>query len=82
MLNRDVRQFGKKFMFGGKDETCWNSDQVAKPIHGSLDHPWLGWLLVDCSDNLAAESPFGHSPLLNSIHKGNLQPYKVEIHLQ
>ncbi len=28
MLNRDVRQFGKKFMFDGDEETCWNSDQV------------------------------------------------------
>jgi len=32
VLNRDVRQFGKKFMFDGKDETCWNSDQVAVPL--------------------------------------------------
>ena len=28
MLNRDSRQFGKKFMFDGQEETCWNSDQV------------------------------------------------------
>ena len=28
VLNRDVRQFGKSFMFDGDDETCWNSDQV------------------------------------------------------
>ena len=27
MLNRDVKQFGKKFMFDGNEETCWNSDQ-------------------------------------------------------
>ncbi|XP_052395306.1 nuclear receptor 2C2-associated protein-like [Carassius gibelio] len=27
VLNRDVRQFGKKFMFDGNEETCWNSDQ-------------------------------------------------------
>eukprot|EP00039_Didymoeca_costata_P023745 m.8084 g.8084 ORF g.8084 m.8084 type:complete len:146 (-) comp3838_c0_seq1:179-616(-) len=26
-LNRDVKQFNKKFMFDGLDETCWNSDQ-------------------------------------------------------
>eukprot|EP00729_Bicosta_minor_P014199 gene14199-19047_t len=26
-LNRDVKQFGKKFLFDGEDETCWNSDQ-------------------------------------------------------
>ncbi len=30
MLNKDVKQFGKKFMFDGLDETCWNSDQVQK----------------------------------------------------
>ncbi len=28
VLNRDVRHFGKKFMFDGDEETCWNSDQV------------------------------------------------------
>ena len=28
VLNRDVKQFGKQFMFDGDDETCWNSDQV------------------------------------------------------
>ncbi|XP_060736121.1 nuclear receptor 2C2-associated protein [Tachysurus vachellii] len=27
VLNRDVKQFGKKFMFDGSEETCWNSDQ-------------------------------------------------------
>lgn len=28
MLNRDVKQFGKKHMFDTNEETCWNSDQV------------------------------------------------------
>lgn len=28
VLNRDNKQFGKKFMFDDQDETCWNSDQV------------------------------------------------------
>ena len=28
MLNRDAKQFGKKYMFDDNDETCWNSDQV------------------------------------------------------
>ncbi|NWU73227.1 NR2CA protein, partial [Pterocles burchelli] len=27
VLNRDVKQFGKKRMFDGSEETCWNSDQ-------------------------------------------------------
>ena len=27
-LNRDTKQFGKKFLFDGREETCWNSDQV------------------------------------------------------
>merc|ERR1712086_483468 len=27
VLNRDVKQFGKKFLFDGDEETCWNSDQ-------------------------------------------------------
>jgi len=29
VLNRDNKQFGKKFMFDDQDETCWNSDQVS-----------------------------------------------------
>ena len=28
VLNRDVKQFGKKYMFDNEEETCWNSDQV------------------------------------------------------
>ncbi|XP_023717773.1 nuclear receptor 2C2-associated protein [Cryptotermes secundus] len=27
VLNRDVKQFGKKHLFDGDEETCWNSDQ-------------------------------------------------------
>ncbi|XP_072038005.1 nuclear receptor 2C2-associated protein-like [Amphiura filiformis] len=27
VLNRDVKQFGKKYMFDDNEETCWNSDQ-------------------------------------------------------
>ncbi|XP_034438957.1 nuclear receptor 2C2-associated protein [Hippoglossus hippoglossus] len=27
VLNRDVKQFGKKFLFDSNEETCWNSDQ-------------------------------------------------------
>ncbi|XP_071512029.1 nuclear receptor 2C2-associated protein-like [Diadema antillarum] len=27
VLNRDVKQFGKKFLFDNNEETCWNSDQ-------------------------------------------------------
>ncbi|KAM6113622.1 nuclear receptor 2C2-associated protein [Phoenicopterus ruber ruber] len=27
VLNRDVKQFGKKHMFDASEETCWNSDQ-------------------------------------------------------
>lgn len=45
MLNRDVKQFGKKFMFDGNEETCWNSDQgssqsvvVELPAAASVEH--------------------------------------------
>ncbi|XP_028906282.1 nuclear receptor 2C2-associated protein [Ornithorhynchus anatinus] len=27
VLNRDVKQFGKKHLFDQREETCWNSDQ-------------------------------------------------------
>ncbi|XP_068615458.1 nuclear receptor 2C2-associated protein-like [Brachionichthys hirsutus] len=33
VLNRDVKQFGKKHMFDPNEETCWNSDQG--------EHQWL-----------------------------------------
>ncbi|XP_071845562.1 nuclear receptor 2C2-associated protein-like [Apostichopus japonicus] len=28
VLNNDVKQFGKKFLIDGNEETCWNSDQA------------------------------------------------------
>jgi len=28
VLNRDTKQFGKKYLLDGEDDTCWNSDQV------------------------------------------------------
>lgn len=27
VLNRNVKEFGKKHLFDGKDDTCWNSEQ-------------------------------------------------------
>ncbi|XP_053556671.1 nuclear receptor 2C2-associated protein [Bombina bombina] len=27
VLNRDIKQFGKQFLFDGREETCWHSDQ-------------------------------------------------------
>lgn len=27
-INKDVKNFGKQFMFDDNDETCWNSDEV------------------------------------------------------
>uniref|UniRef100_T1IWQ7 F5/8 type C domain-containing protein n=1 Tax=Strigamia maritima TaxID=126957 RepID=T1IWQ7_STRMM len=27
VLNKDVKQFGKKYIFDNRDDTCWNSDQ-------------------------------------------------------
>lgn len=27
VLNRQVREYGKIFMFDGREDTCWNSDQ-------------------------------------------------------
>lgn len=37
VLNRDVKQFGKKFMFDNDEETCWNSDQVyVQPFRSSI----------------------------------------------
>ena len=37
-LNRDTKQFGKKFLFDGREETCWNSDQVGMTFERFLDH--------------------------------------------
>ncbi|CAO2612622.1 Nuclear receptor 2C2-associated protein [Lemmus lemmus] len=30
VLNRNSRQFGKKYLFDEDEETCWNSDQVRR----------------------------------------------------
>ena len=38
VLNRDVKQFGKKFMFDGDEETCWNSDK-GSPQSVTLELP-------------------------------------------
>ena len=27
VLNKNVKEFGKQFLFDGREETCWNSDQ-------------------------------------------------------
>ena len=27
VLNRNVKEFGKKFLFDGREDTCWNSEQ-------------------------------------------------------
>ncbi len=27
VLNRNVKEFGKGYLFDGRDDTCWNSDQ-------------------------------------------------------
>ncbi|XP_029469920.1 nuclear receptor 2C2-associated protein [Rhinatrema bivittatum] len=27
VLNKDAKQFGKKYLFDGNEDTCWNSDQ-------------------------------------------------------
>ncbi|XP_013389358.1 nuclear receptor 2C2-associated protein [Lingula anatina] len=44
VLNRDVKQFGKKFLLDGDDETCWNSDQ------GSPQ-----WVLLEFSKQVVIE---------------------------
>ena len=28
VLDRNAREYGKKFLVDGEDDTCWNSDQV------------------------------------------------------
>ena len=28
VLNKDTKSYGKQFLCDGKEETCWNSDQV------------------------------------------------------
>ncbi|XP_067952154.1 nuclear receptor 2C2-associated protein-like [Watersipora subatra] len=33
VLNRDSKTYGKKYMFDGAEDTCWNSDEG--------DHQWI-----------------------------------------
>jgi hypothetical protein len=32
VLNRNVKEFGKQFLFDGREDTCWNSDQGSPQI--------------------------------------------------
>ncbi|XP_012265897.2 nuclear receptor 2C2-associated protein [Athalia rosae] len=41
VLNKDVKTFGKKYLFDDCDETCWNSDQ------GSPQ-----WIMVDFENEI------------------------------
>ncbi|XP_039174872.1 nuclear receptor 2C2-associated protein isoform X1 [Crotalus tigris] len=43
VLNREVKQFGKKYMFDGNEETCWNSDQGA-----------IQWLILEFPQTIQA----------------------------
>ncbi|XP_075063724.1 nuclear receptor 2C2-associated protein isoform X1 [Mixophyes fleayi] len=43
VLNRDVKQFGKQFLFDHKDETCWNSDQGSSQWI-ALEFPQKLWI--------------------------------------
>ena len=50
-LNRDTKQFGKKFLFDDKEETCWNSDQV-QSLQFTLMHEANGAEVEEiCSKN-------------------------------
>jgi len=40
VLNNDRKVYGKKFLFDGKEETCWNSDQGSPQwVHFSFSSP-------------------------------------------
>ncbi|KAK9409107.1 nuclear receptor 2C2-associated protein [Crotalus adamanteus] len=43
VLNREVKQFGKKYMFDENEETCWNSDQGA-----------IQWLILEFPQTIQA----------------------------
>lgn len=36
VLNKDTRSYGKQFLTDGKEETCWNSDQVLKIVFSHI----------------------------------------------
>ena len=75
MLNRDVKQFGKKFMFDGDEETCWNSDK-GSPQSVTLELPsaaCVGCLEIrfqggfTCREGILLAGPEAHN--LKEIHK-------------
>ena len=40
VLNKNVKEFGKKFLFDGREDTCWNSDQGSPQfIHITFNKP-------------------------------------------
>ena len=38
VLNKNVKEFGKQFLFDGREETCWNSDQGSPQYISILFH--------------------------------------------
>jgi hypothetical protein len=53
VLNRDVKQFGKKHLLDGNPETCWNSDAV--PDGGDSAGASHQWIRLDFSDLVVVE---------------------------
>ncbi|ODN01698.1 Nuclear receptor 2C2-associated protein [Orchesella cincta] len=58
VLNNDRKQYGKKYLFDGKDETCWNSDGGSPQwIEFSFPEPKsVEQLLIQFQGGFAAKS--------------------------
>ncbi|ELT96047.1 hypothetical protein CAPTEDRAFT_175075 [Capitella teleta] len=89
VLNRDVKQFGKKYMFDDDVETCWNSDSglpqyvildFTEPVHvNELRIKFQGGFVgKDCQVQASnGESEFTHVTDFYPEDINSLQVFKV-----
>lgn len=77
MLNRDVKQYGKKYMFDGNEETCWNSDQV-KELHFVLLFIICSCIIQRNSFEIVSHFPINVSSLIFFI-TGTIFLYRVNV---
>lgn len=83
VLNRDVKQYGKKFMFDCNEETCWNSDQV-KIQCASISVHFSVLVLASISSRLTSHSkicPFFAGKNTRNRHAVVLRHFRRSSHI-
>jgi len=88
VLNNDRKQFGKKYLFDGNEETCWNSDggspqwidfafSIAKNIKQVVIQFQGGFAAKSCVLEALSDTTTEDN---NVSHTDNINSEKVEFH--